>query len=106
MLPLKGIRPAVSSSKGHAKSALVVIEGDPSANDRALEGLRMSVGLTLAVQHVTVVLEGPAAALLRTGAPGARVYLDALARQGARVTAGPWPAEGLRSADAVIRWDG
>ena len=72
----------------------------------------MSVGLTLAKNHVRVLASGLARALLdpegevfprhRRG----REYLDALATQGAEVGSGEDLLAAALRADVIVRWDG
>ena len=93
------------------KDVLVCISADPRTSKRAVEGLRMSVGLTLAPNRVRILLEEPATLLLRpreAGLPGAEMvlsYLEALSLAEVEVlTAGDFPSL-LASAETVIRWD-
>jgi hypothetical protein len=92
------------------RRVVVVITADPAKSNRALEGLRLSVGLALAENTVRVVLEGPAAALADPspgsfpGSRSAEEYLDALRELEAEVEVGELPLQAARSADAVIRW--
>ena len=93
------------------RRVLVVIEADPHATERALEGLRMGVGLTLAENRVTVLLAGDGKRLLDPEReafgdwPRAREYLDALRQQGVEVQAGGSALRAGRKADVVIRWE-
>ena len=91
-----------------AKRALVVVDVDPRSSDRAVEALRMSLGVAAATNDVTVVLRGEAVALTgpeRNALPGgarAAGFLDGLERLGVRVETGE--DVDLTAADAVIRW--
>ncbi len=89
---------------------IVVIEADPESSERAVEGLRLSVGLALAENAVRVILKG-AAAVLADPTPGSfpgsrRVeeFLKALRELGAEVAAGQLTLGAARDADVVIRW--
>jgi len=93
-----------------AKRVLVVVDADPRTSDRAIEALRMSVGIAAAENAVRVVLAGDAGLLLaaeREGLPGgarAAGFLDALERLGAEVGGdGDLPGR-LLEADEVVRW--
>jgi hypothetical protein len=92
------------------RRVVVVIGADPEKSLRAVEGLRMSVGLALAENRVKVYLPGAAAA--RSGGfPGsdpasrrAGEFLGALRELGAEVRQGEATLAEIRGADAVIRW--
>ena len=92
------------------RRVIVVIGADPGISDRAVEGLRLGVGLALAENSVRVVLEGAAAALADPtpgSFPGSRragEFLEALRDLGAEVGAGRLTLEAARDADAIIRW--
>lgn len=93
------------------RRVLVVIEADPRDSPRALEGLRMSVGLTLSENRVEVLARGGGERLLEPGREAfpehlrAREYLAALRTQGAVVSSGGSVLAAAREADVVIRWD-
>ena len=93
------------------RRVLVVIEADPHSTERAVEGLRMSVGLTLAENRVTVLLVGDGQRLLEPESEAfedwhrARGYLESLRTQGAEIRAGGPIMPAAREADVVIRWD-
>ncbi len=92
------------------RRVIVVIGADPGRSERAVEGLRLSVGLALAENAVRVILEGAAEALADPtpgGFPGSRravEFLAALRELGAEVGAGQLTLKAARDADAVIRW--
>jgi hypothetical protein len=92
------------------RRVLVVIDADPRHSDRAVEGLRMSVGLTLSENSVRLLARGEGRRLLkpeREAFPDcllARDYLRALEGQGAEVIAGVNILLEAREADVVIRW--
>ncbi|MHC4472641.1 MAG: hypothetical protein ACYS99_16955 [Planctomycetota bacterium] len=93
------------------RRVLIVVEADPRDSPRALEGLRMSVGLTLAENRVEVLARGAGKRLLEPGREAfpdhlrAREYLAALRAQGAVVSSGRAVLAAAREADVVIRWD-
>ncbi|MEN8150571.1 MAG: hypothetical protein ABFS86_12165 [Planctomycetota bacterium] len=94
--------------KQPGKRVLVVVDVDPRASDRAVEALRMSVGLAAADNDVRVVLQSGAEALAgpeRTSLPGgarATAFLDALERLGAHIETGE--DTDRAGADVLIRW--
>ena len=97
---------------GRPRRVLVVVDADPRASDRALQALRMSVGVALAENDVRILLTGEAVRLLTPECAalpgGARAvgFLEALERLGVEVLRDGDPAELVREADAVVRWTG
>jgi len=92
------------------REVLVVVDADPRASGRAVEALRMSVGLTLSDSRVRILLSGEAERLLRHEAGGfpdhlrAGEYLKTLATAGVEVGPGEDVLEAARVADVVLRW--
>ena len=92
------------------RRVIVIIGADPELSDRAMEGLRLSVGLALAENAVHVILEGTAAVLADPtpgrfpGSRRAEEFLAALRELGAKVGAGQLTLQAARDADTVIRW--
>lgn len=92
------------------RRVLIVIHADPEESGRALEGLRMSVGLALAGNGVEVVLQGAASGLLDdagVGAPAHRragEFLSALRDLGGAARCGEFSLGDARRAEVVIRW--
>ena len=84
---------------------LVITDADPRASDRALESLRMAVGLASGGLSVAFRAQGPARALLDPSASAfpdwrrAEEYLAALASLG-----GTTGADDGAAPDVVIRW--
>jgi len=94
------------------RSVLVLIAADPGRSPRALEALRMGVGLALAENRVSVAFD-PAAG--RSDPPSlgafgeyhrAEEYLAALAALGGEAVRGDDLPARLREAEVVIRWTG
>jgi len=94
------------------RRVLVVVDADPQASDRALQALRMSVGVALAENDVRVLLTGEAVRLLTPGCAalpgGARAigFIEALERLGVEVLRDGNPADLVGEADVVMRWTG
>ena len=95
---------------GRRKRVLVVVEADPGTSSRALEALRMSVGVAVAENDVRVLLTGDSGQFLDPGGAGlpggARAVglIEALERLGAEVIRDGDPAEHIGAADATVRW--
>jgi predicted peroxiredoxin len=96
---------------GRRKRVLVVVEATPgSSSSRALEALRMSVGVAAAENDVRVLLTGDATRYLDPfgatvpGGVRATGFLDALERLGAEVIRDGDPAEHLGATDVMVRW--
>jgi hypothetical protein len=96
---------------GARRRVLVVVDADPRISDRAVEALRMSVGVAVAENRVRVLLGAaaagfldPATAVTLPGAARARGFLDALASLGAEVVRNADPADLAADSDVVLRW--
>lgn len=92
------------------RNVLVVIEADPARSERALEALRMSVGLTLGGNRVRILLSKGGSGLSDPAGqafpdwPVAESHLRAFREVGGTVSEGPGTLEDLAAADVVIRW--
>lgn len=92
------------------RDVLVVVAADPRESARALEGLRMSVGLALAGNRVRVCLEEAARPLAEPERyafpawPDAADYLAALRDLGGEIADGGGWLAGAGAARVVIRW--
>jgi ornithine carbamoyltransferase len=83
------------------RRVLVVVATNPAESPRAIEALRMSVGIAVMDHRVKVLLRKPEAY------PGHREavrYLETLRELGAEVSSSEDPTEAARDADVVIRW--
>jgi hypothetical protein len=89
---------------------LVIVAADPTRSERALEGLRMSIGLALAENRVRLLLEGDGRVLAepaRHAFPGwanALEHLRAFRRLGGEVLAEGDVLSEAAKARVVIRW--
>ena len=86
------------------------MDADPGTSSRALEALRMTVGLTLGANRVEVILTGKGERLLEPEQHAfedyrrAREYLQVLDDAGVRIRTGVEPLEATEAAEVVVRW--